>query len=73
MMGRGTFRETHSRPGGIFYAPPMDHTAFISALMGTAIGSCIMLAVAILILPTAQQTVGEYMSRLAKRRWRKKR
>lgn len=51
----------------------MDSTAFISAMIGTAIGSCIMLAVAMILLPSAKETVGEYMSRLAKRRWKKKR
>ena len=40
--------------------------------MGTVVGSCLMLAVALLILPDAQQTVGAYMSRLAKRRWKKR-
>lgn len=45
---------------------------FIAALMGTIVGSGLMLMLALALLPTAKETVGEYMSRLAKRRWRKR-
>lgn len=41
---------------------------FTSALMGTVIGSCLML----LFMPDAKETISEYFRGLAKRRWRKR-